>query len=207
MTVTAPAHPLWRTWFVAVTAGEFVGFLIPACAGALFAESVLVLVAAGAVEGALLGTAQALVLRRVLPGLPLRAWIAATAAAAALAWSIGLVPSLLGERLSALPVGLLVAAATIGGLGLLAAIGTAQWLLLRRLVPHAWRWIVATAAAWLAGLGVFFAVATPLWQPGQPTWLIALIGATGGLAMAATVAAATGIAVERLLTCTKKGPR
>ena len=207
MTVTAPAHPLWRAWFVAATAGEFVGFLVPACAGALFPESVLVLVAAGAVEGALLGTAQALVLRRALPGLPVRAWIAATAAAAALAWSIGLVPSQLGEHLSALPVALVVAAAAGGGLVLLASIGTAQWLLLRRLVPRAWRWIVATAAAWLAGLGVFFAVATPLWQPGQPTWLIALIGAAGGLAMAATVAAVTGLAVERLMTDTWEGPR
>jgi hypothetical protein len=207
MTITAPARPLWRTWFVAVTLGEFVGFLVPACAGALFVESVLVLVAAGAVEGALLGTAQALVLRRVLPALSVRAWIAATAAAAALAWSVGLVPGLLGERLAALSVGLLVVGATIGGLVLVASIGTAQWLVLRRHVPRAWRWIPATAAAWLAGLGVFVAVATPLWQPGQPSWLIALIGAAGGLAMAATVAAVTGLAVVRLMTCVEEGRR
>jgi hypothetical protein len=195
---------------VAVTAGEFVGFLVPACVGALLLESPAqtpALVAAGAVEGALLGTAQALVLRRVLPALHVGAWITATAGAAALAWSIGLVPGLLGERLAALPTGLVVAVAACGGLVLLATIGTAQWLLLRRLVPRAWRWIPATAAAWLAGLGVFFAVAPPLWQPGQPVAVIAVIGAAGGLAMAATVAAVTGIAVERLVTGMKEEPR
>jgi hypothetical protein len=62
MTVTAPANPLWRTWFGAVTVGEFAGFLM-------------------------------------------------------------------------------------------ASIGTAQWLVLRRLVPRAWRWMVATVAA-VTGIGV-----------------------------------------------------
>ena len=49
------------------------------------------------------------------------------------------------------------------------------------------------------GLLVFFAVTTPLWQPGQPPVLIALIGALGGLLMAATTAAVTGAALTRLV--------
>ncbi|MEU7835050.1 MULTISPECIES: hypothetical protein [unclassified Nonomuraea] len=40
---------------------------------------------------------------------------------------------------------------------------------------------------------------TPLWQPGQPGWLIAVIGVLGGAVMAATVAALTGAALVRLL--------
>lgn len=57
----------------------------------------------------------------------------------------------------------------------------------------------ANAVAWAAGLVVFAAFTTPLWQPGQPVVLIALIGALGGLVMAATMAAITGSALTRLL--------
>lgn len=56
MTVTAPVHPRWRTWFGAVTAGKVVGFLVPACAGALLADPpARAPVAVGAVEEALQG--------------------------------------------------------------------------------------------------------------------------------------------------------
>jgi hypothetical protein len=46
---------------------------------------------------------------------------------------------------------------------------------------------------------VFTAVATPLWQPGQPAAEIAVIGMLGGLLMAVTVAAITGWSMGRLL--------
>ncbi|WP_267909927.1 hypothetical protein [Nucisporomicrobium flavum] len=39
----------------------------------------------------------------------------------------------------------------------------------------------------------------PLWHPGQALILIIAIGTAGGLAMAATMAAVTGVAVRRLL--------
>ena len=82
---------------------------------------------------------------------------------------------------------------------LLAGIGIAQWSVLRSVVPGAVRWIGWTALAWLAGLTVFLLVATPLWQPGQPRWLIAAIGVLAGALMALTMAAATGWGVVRLL--------
>src|SRR2546427_503405 len=75
--------------------------------------------------------------------------------------------------------------------------------LLRRHVPHAGRWIGATAAAWLLALVLFTAVPTPLWQPGQPVAVTALIGALGGVVMAGTVAAVTG---PRSSACSVLGP-
>jgi hypothetical protein len=122
----------------------------------------------------------------------------ATAGAAALAWAIGLLPSTVGGGLAGWPVPLLIALATVGGLVLLLSIGTAQWLVLREHVPRAGRWIWATAVAWVLALGLFTAVTTSLWQPGQAVATTVLIGVLGGVVMAATVAAVTGIAVVRL---------
>ncbi|WP_205650659.1 hypothetical protein [Actinoplanes solisilvae] len=77
-----PAPPLragrlFRRWFVTVTAGEFLGFVAPATVGALTRDApaavgVGAVLAAGAVEGMMLGLAQATVLRRALPRLPAR---------------------------------------------------------------------------------------------------------------------------------------
>jgi hypothetical protein len=194
---------LWRGWLVRVTAGELAGFTVPAAVGALTAASATAvqlpaLVAAGAVEGAVLGAAQASVLRRVLPGLSVARFAAATAGAAALAYLIAMVPVALGERLTALPLPLLVALGAVLGAALLATIGTAQWLVLRRLRSGTGFWVPLTGLAWALGLGVFTAVATPLWQEGQPLALTIAIGVLGGLGMAATVAVITGAGAVRL---------
>jgi hypothetical protein len=122
-----------------------------------------------------------------------------TSAAAALAWSIGMLPSTAHDLWSRWPILLIVVAAAALGLVLLCSIGTAQWLELRRHVPRAGRWVTATAAAWCAGLVAFSAVTSPLWQPGQRPALVAAIGALGGLVMALTVAVGTGWALIRLL--------
>ncbi|RSM38155.1 hypothetical protein DMA12_34340 [Amycolatopsis balhimycina DSM 5908] len=58
---------LARAWFVTVTPAEFLGFTVPAVAGALTVDSAValpVLLVASAVEGAVLGAGQALLLRR-----------------------------------------------------------------------------------------------------------------------------------------------
>ena len=184
----------WQRWFIASTAGEVVGFGAPAVVGAMVNEvafdlplpaETAALVAAGAVEGALLGFAQGLVVRRALPPVALGRWTLATAVGAAAAWAI--------------PVAVLVLAAPVLGVGLLFSIGTAQWWLLRRHVARAWHWIAATALAWIIALGVFTAVTTPLWQPGQSTGTVAAIGVLGGLLMAATMSAVTGWAFVRLV--------
>ncbi|NUT53888.1 MAG: hypothetical protein HOV94_42350 [Saccharothrix sp.] len=189
---------VWTAWFVWVTAGEFAGFLAPAVVGALTASTPL-LVLAGVVEGAVLGTAQWLVLRRAIPRMRAADWIGATALAAGFAWAVVLLAVEYGEQIGRLPVAVLLPTAAVAGMGVLLSIGVGQYLVLRRHVEHASRWVWATAVAWCAGLGVFAAFTTPAWQPGQSTPLVVLIGAAGGLLMAATMAAITGSALLRLL--------
>jgi hypothetical protein len=70
---------------------------------------------------------------------------------------------------------------------------------LRAHVPRSGRWVAMTALGWAAGLAAFTAISTPLWAPGQPVLLTAAIGIAAGAAMAATVAAVTGVGLSRLL--------
>lgn len=205
-TRAAPGTPprlLW-SWLAWTTGGEAVGFLAPAAVASVVATLPAAMILpsrllAGAVEGAVLGAAQAHVLRRVLPRLPGPRWVIATSLAAVLAWLIGLLPSTLGNRLDSWPVAVVIGAVAVGGTVLLLSIGAAQWTVLRRHVAHAGRWIAITAIGWLAGLTVFMLIATPLWQEGQPIALTIAIGVLAGLVMAATMAAVTGLGLERLL--------
>jgi hypothetical protein len=194
---------LWSRWLVTVTAAETLGFLVPASVGAALVDApdttmAPAIIAAGLVEGALLGAGQAAVARRARPGLPVVRFVALTAVAAAFAYAIALVPVVWGPRLTALPwpvVGLLGLSLAILLLG---SIGTAQWWVLRGEVAGAAMWVPATAVAWAAGLLAFLGVATPLWEPGQPLGLTIAIGALAGLVMATVVAALTGAAFIRL---------
>ena len=196
----------WRRWMVLVTLGELAGFVAPAVAGATLsaaavnaATTLLVMLCAGAVEGTVLGWAQASALRRDLPGLPRYRFATATGLAAVVAYAVGMLPSTLDGRLSGLHPLILGTAAVAGGVVLLGSIGTGQWLVLRRVLPRTRWWIAATAGGWTVGLGVFLLVATPLWQQGQPLWLTVVIGILAGALMAATIAALTGLAASRLL--------
>jgi hypothetical protein len=196
---------LLRAWFWVVTAAETLGFAFAACVGALTADHRAVIVlpslfVAGAFEGGALGWGQATVLRHALPGLSRSTWIAATAAAASVAYLIGLIPSTFATSTAAWPPALLAIVYAVLGTVLLATIGTAQWLMLRRRVERAWRWIISTGIAWIAGLGLFLGFTMPLWRPGQPLALTVAIGVAGGLLMAATTSAITGLALRRLLS-------
>jgi hypothetical protein len=193
-----------RRWICWVSVGELAGFCVPTATATLLVdqpplELLGALVVAGAAEGTVLGWTQARALRTALPAVSGRRWVALTAAGAALAWFCGmLAPTTYGTWSHwPAPVQLALSAAVAGVL--LTSIGTAQWLELRRHVPHARRWIGTSALAWALGLGVFSAVATPLWQPGQSQPLIIAIGLLGGLAMATTMAVTTGLVLRRLL--------
>ena len=156
------------------------------------------LVVGGMVEGAALGVAQALVLRRVLPGFRTTAWVVATSAAAGLAWLLGMLPSATHATWSTWPVGgVTVAAMLLGGV-LLISIGTAQALVMPAGTPRAYAWVWWTALGWCAGLIAFTIVAPPLWREGQVPVAIALIGVAGGAVMAIVMAAVTGVGVMRL---------
>jgi len=198
---------LWWRWTSAVTLGEIVGFSVPAVAGVWVAApewgmlgigpllQAAVIVLAGAVEGTFLALAQAYALRTALPAVATRDWVRATAQGAAIAWTVGALPIVLGERvLQWSPVVL-----ALLGLVLLGAMGLLQWRLLRRHVRGAFWWVLATAGSWLIALGVFALVTTPLWEEEQPGWLIVAIGVLGGAVMAATAAALTGAALMCLL--------
>jgi hypothetical protein len=195
---------LWRAWFVSVTVGELVGFGVPAVAGAVTATmsdlvAVVALVAAGGTEGAVLGWAQARVLRGVLPGLAVGPYVGATAAAAALAYAIGMSPAVFAATIPGVPRPVLVVVGLLLAGALLASIGTAQWIVLRRVLPRSASWILTTGGSWAVALLAFATVTTPLWRPGQSVALVVAIGLLGGLVMAAVAAALTGAAVVRLV--------
>ena len=195
---------LFQLWFRTVTVAEFIGFAVPASVGAATASvetaiAVPAVLAAGAIEGAILGWGQARVLRRCLPAVSRRHWIMVTASAAVFAYALGLTWSTFNAAMTAGPPALTAVIALGLGVILLTSIGTAQWLVLRAHVADASRWIWATAVAWLAGLAVFLVFVMPLWRPGQSLALVVAIGIAGGLLMAATMSLITGRALRRLV--------
>jgi hypothetical protein len=145
----------------------------------------------------LLGRGQSVVLRRVLSGFPVGRWVAVTTVAAAAAYSIGLLPSAFAGVWPDWPAALLIPVAGLLAVILLNSIGVAQWIVLRHLAPRAGQWIVYSALAWLAGLAVFLGFTMPLWHPGQVVGAVIAVGVAGGLLMAATMAAITGVVVRR----------
>lgn len=187
----------WPIW---VSLGESIGFLAPVTLQQFASRTtpglmLPALVIAGLVEGALLGWSQAHVLKRLLPRLSVGRWTLFTSMAAAVAWLIGLAPSEFTPVWTAWPPALQLTVGFLAGAALLTSIGFAQWLELRRHLPHAWRWIPGTAVAWSVGLLIFLAVSTPLWQPGQQPAVIALIGVLAGMSMAVGMAMITGMAI------------
>jgi hypothetical protein len=198
------SRPLARSWVLTVAAAEVLGFSVTAVVAALatYAPAVVALTAvpaAGAVEGALLGTGQAIVLQHVLPDLPVRRWMAVTSAVAVVAFLVGLLPSAAMAAWPSRPPMAPITIAVLLGAVLLVSIGMAQWTILRWQVTRAGRWIAATAVAGTAGAGVFLACTMPLWLPGQPIAFTVAVGVAGGLVMAATTGAVSGLAVRRRL--------
>ena len=196
---------LRRRWVVATTVGETVGFAFPALVAALvwdlhWALSLPLMLLAGVLEGLALGAAQSIVLGREFLGFARQSWTAATAVGAGMAWVLAMLAVTSSSSwtgwapLLSVPLGVLV------GLALLGSIGLAQWTVLRHHVARSRTWVPVNGVAWAAGLGIFMGVSTPLWQEGQPTWMVIVIGVLGGLAMAFTVAVVTGFWLARLVS-------
>ncbi|UAK31364.1 hypothetical protein K8O92_26730 [Nocardia asteroides] len=202
--VVPSRRDLGRRWFVAVTSGEALGFVLLACVGALIADSspgviAAALLIAGAVEGSVLGWFQARVLRSRLRGFAARDWVAATVVGAVVAWTVGLLPLLYGDRIGDWPIGIQMPTVSAGAIVMVFALGVAQWYVLRQWSDRAVLWIWANAVGWITGLSAFLVVTGPLWRPGQPAVVTAVIGALAGLVMAAVMAATTGAFLVRIL--------
>jgi hypothetical protein len=184
-----------RRWVACTVAGEAAGFTVAAAIAATqdlsHAPEVAFLLATGAVEGALLGKAQAMTMTRLqLPAGIIRLWPVATSVAAVVAWSIGLIPGSLARISWSSWVAWLLAGVLL--LVFLASIPTAQFILLRTAVPTAGRWIRFNAVAWMLGLSWTF-VPPLLVRPDTP--VISEIGVytLAGVLMASTVALITGM--------------
>jgi hypothetical protein len=196
---------LGRTWVAVTTVGELAAFAVPAVVAGLLtargapdAVAVPVIVAAGAVEGAVLGMSQAWVLVRAVRGLRARGWVAYTSAGAAGAYSVGMAPSVLYPWLRDLPLPAVVLLGTLAAAVLLCCLAVPQAMMLRRHLRHGWHWAGWTVSGWGAGLAAFGLVSPPLWQPGQSAAVVAAIGLLGGLAMAVVAAAITGWGLVRI---------
>lgn len=193
--------PVWLAW---VTVGETLGFLVPILThltASLFVPDFIfpLLVGAGAVEGAVLGWAQAHVLRPRVRDLSGRRWIILISLGAAAAWVIGMLPSAAVAVWERWPAPVQVLAGVLAGLALLGSVGAAQSLELRGHFRGILPWILGNGAAWGVGLLIFIAISTPFWQPGQPPAVVALIGVAAGIGMAAGMAAISGLVMERLV--------
>lgn len=195
---------LWRRWTIATAIGELGGFAVPALVGVLATvlalsdmQRFLPLVIAGAGEGAALGIAQVYVLRHVLDQHDRRRWIGFTALAAALAWALGLLPSMLGN-IALISVPIRIVSVLVLGSVFLVSIGGAQWLVLRHYVGHAGWWIAINALAWPLGVAVPVLSLSLIPDDSSPL-VMTITGLLSGLGMGLVVGAITGGVLVRLL--------
>ena len=187
-----------------MTAGELLGFVPPAAAGALLAaaeatDAVMVagLATAGVAEGAILGAVQASVLSRWAPEVDRGAWVRGTAVAAGFAWMVGMGGgALMGSEV--LPRSVLLPVLVPAWAAGLLSMGFAQWRVLRRTAGPSARWIWVSSGAW--SVGVMLPVAAISLAPDAwPGWARGAAGVVGAVAMGATVGALTAPTLDGLL--------
>lgn len=147
-------------------------------------------VAGGVLEGTVLAIAQYSAMRANRP--PHAAWVAATAAGAGLAWTLGMLPSTLGLDLGA-PITWVEI--VVGAVVLLASIPVAQALVLRR--RGSVRWALHNAGAWAVAILWTFAP-SPFINESTPVPLVAGCYVVAGLLMALTIALLTAPVAVRL---------
>lgn len=195
---------IYREWVKTVTAGEFLGFLVPTVAGVMsvaleFSQlaQMVTLVLAGLGEGALLGYFQSRVLAKYIKGFKRVAWVKATVAGAGLAWAIGMFPSTVGDKLSSVPVWLLIPFGIILGCILLLSIGYTQYLVFKKYIKNAYKWIWVNVVAWVGGLAAVFAI---MFTAPEGTFNTIVFSALGGLAMAFTMSVITGMYATKATT-------
>jgi UPF0716 family protein affecting phage T7 exclusion len=210
---------LWLQWVIANVAGEVLGLGLTGAVAIVMVlkigepETALValtmsgvMIAAGTLEGVIVGFAQWLVLRRRLRRLSRWEWITATAIGALLAWAIGMAPSTLmalNQSAGSSPPpemsdAVKYALAAVMGAALGMILGAPQWRVLRRYSSGASLWVWANAAAWGVGMPVVFigAGASPV---GASALSVALTVVVTIAAAGASVGAIHGVALLWLL--------
>jgi hypothetical protein len=201
------ASKFYRNWILANAMGELIGlgitFSVAYLAFSNLGESnaLLAVLASdglflltGAVEGWIVGSAQAWAIGLLLPQIPKKAWVRATIYGALSAWFLGIIPSTIfslsnpgpaqaggGEP----PAWLIYLLAAGMGLVLGPILAVPQWRVLRHYLPRAGYWVLANALAWMFGMPVIF-IGTNVIGPGVPAYriiaaLLAAIFAAGAV--------------------------
>lgn len=173
----AHAGSLWGCWVLANAAGELAGLGTVGLTAWTFLSAVegkqtllqhilfaIVMVAAGAFEGAVVGAAQAWVLAPRLPGMPAWEWVRATALGSFAAWILGMLPSTLMAAATEVSGSAPAEPGAAAGYGLAALLGVAaglilsffQWRVLRHHLSAAGGWLAANAVAWALGMPLVF---------------------------------------------------
>jgi hypothetical protein len=222
---------LWSRWVGANTLGETIGLGFTALVAVAIVPTVgagdrravvlgaVAMLGAGAVEGVVLGFAQWRVLHLASSTVTARSWIGATTIGALVAWSLGMLPSVMielgGQAGSEPPVteAQQLALAAALGLALGPVLAAPQWWVLRRSVHRAGRWITANAVAWAAGMPVIFAFAGNVPADASRSLIVAMVIAACATA-GAVVGAVHGTWLVRLLAdprhdeapCRDRGP-
>ena len=165
----------------------------------------LLMVASGAIEGVLVGAAQWWAMRKALPEINRKSWIAATVIGALVAWTFGSIPTTMistnpdaaGAPAVELGTGMMLLMAGVMGVLLGIVLALAQWVVLRRTVPNAWWWLPANSAAWLLGMPVVFG-AVDLAQGAGTGWQALLIFAAALALTGALVGGVHGLVLVKL---------
>ena len=167
-------------------------------------------------EGVLVGIAQSRVIRASFPAITAAGWITATMLGAGAAWVLGMVPSTVAALLStgsaagAAPPTHPTALVQYGLALLLGAVtgpvlGVGQWLVLRRHVTRAGRWIGANAVAWGLGMVLIFVGMDQLpWGRGDILLVLGVYGICGAAGL--LVGAIHGWVLRDLLRRTRPLP-
>jgi hypothetical protein len=210
---------LWLQWTLANVAGEVLGLGLAGVVAIVMVlttvepETALVtlmmawvMIAAGTLEGVIVGFAQWLVLRRRLRRMSRREWIMATAIGAFTAWVIGMTPSTLmalnqsagSSPPSEISDAVKYALATVMGAALGMILGAPQCRVLRRYASGASLWMWANAAAWAVGMPLVF-VGAGLSPVGASALSVAMTVVGTIAAAGASVGAIHGVALLWLL--------
>lgn len=208
---------LWYRWILANALSELIGLgaaaVLAIAAAQLLGEredlaihviSVLVMISGGVLEGAVVGYAQWYVLRQPFVDIERRSWVLATMAGAILAWTIGVIPSLVmaatseaGGQVEEPGVAAVLLMAALMGIAAGAVLSLFQWFVLRRYAKGAGIWIPANSVAWMLGLPVVFIGAT-IPSADTPLPIIIILALVSVTAAGAIVGAVHGLALIRL---------